>query len=253
MRKSTTSVYFTLSPASRTRLRRANLMSFTLLVLCLLYAATSEAALHIAQKDVTENPLHQAILESARLEIGHNNYKGAYARMLPLAQSGYSEAQFILGGMYDSGSGVDVNAAMATYWYRQAALHGHNDAQYNMGVAYANGDGVIQSTIEAVRWWRKAAAAGSLNSQFNLGVLYLNGEGIRRDPVEAVHWWHKAAEQGDPIAQYNLGALYASGEGVEKNVKQALVWWSRSAAQGFERAIATLLKYTKITTSVNPH
>ena len=223
-----------------------SVFSFLILLSCLIVAGSVEAAL---QHRVNTNvftvqpgaaPFFQRMYEHALQEYAKGDYKKAYIRLRPLAQQNVVDAQYYLGTLYDSGRGVDINPAMAVYWYKRAAQLGHVGAQYNIGVAYAHGEGVQLSIINAVRWWRAAAMSGSINAQFNLGIMYLRGEGIRHDPTEAIRWWGKAAEQGDPAAQYNLGALYANGQGVSRNVKMALSWWTRAAAQGFEQAIVAL-------------
>lgn len=221
--------------------RRARIVSLLVFITALLIAASSDAAVHAIKSVASEqHNIEQAMLRNALVAVDSKDYARAHARLLPLAQHGHAEAQFYLGGLYDAGNGVDFNAALATYWFREAAKRGHVDAQYNMGVAYANGEGVLQDAVNAVRWWRMAADNGSLDAQFNLGIIYLNGDGIRKDASEAVYWWNMAAEQGDPIAQYNLGALYANGQGVQQDMHQALLWWQRAAAQGFEQAVSLL-------------
>lgn len=222
---------------------RGNILSLLVFMVAMLFAAHSDAVMHNAGfAGPQKHNVEQVMLRNALLAVAQEDYARAHARLLPLAQNGHAEAQFYLGGLYDAGNGVDANAALAAYWFRQAAKRGHVDAQYNMGVAYANGEGVVKDTVNAVRWWRVAADNGSINAQFNLGIIYLNGDGIRRDEGEAVHWWQMAAKQGDPTAQYNLGVLYANGQGVEEDMQKALLWWKRAAAQGFSQAVELLHK-----------
>jgi len=46
----------------------------------------------------------------------------------PLANNGDSEAQYHLGYMFQTGTGVDKDSEKALYWYNKAAQNGHGKA-----------------------------------------------------------------------------------------------------------------------------
>ena len=50
------------------------------------------------------------------------------------------------------------------------AEQGYSSAQYNLGVMYQYGRGVKQNDFEAVKWFSKAADQGDANAQFMLGM-----------------------------------------------------------------------------------
>ena len=52
----------------------------------------------------------------------------------PLAGGGNTDAQYHLGYMYQTGTGVGQNSAEALKWYQRAALQGHNSAAVQVRV-----------------------------------------------------------------------------------------------------------------------
>ena len=191
------------------------------------------------------------------------------------AEQGHAEAQFSLGLMYATGSGVIEDTEEAVRWYRLAAeQNGPNTrtiggalAQFGLGVTYANGRGVPQDVSEALRWYRLvaesdmlwlldgllpgplrdgaeavrwnrlAAEQGHTYSQFRLGQMYASGsEGVLKDATEAVRWYRLAAEQGHSEAQHKLGFMYASGAGVLKDTVLGHMWLNIAGANGDEDA-----------------
>jgi len=67
--------------------------------------------------------------------------------------------------------------ATALREWRPLAEQGYTAAQFNLGQLYANGQGVPQDYVQARRWWEKAAVQGDVDAATNLGTLYLNGQG----------------------------------------------------------------------------
>lgn len=49
----------------------------------------------------------------------------AYTIWKPLADNGNAEAEYHLGYMYQTGTGVPESKSKALYWYQLAAKHGH--------------------------------------------------------------------------------------------------------------------------------
>ena len=138
------------------------------------------------------------------------------------AEQGNANAQYVLGLMYDNGTGVPQDYAQAVKWYRLAADQGHASAQFNLGVMYYEGQGVPQSFPQALKWYRLAADQGHAKAQYNLGLMYGG----------SVKWFRKAADQGDALAQAGLGWAYATGRGVAQDYVQAHKWSNLSAASG---------------------
>ena len=76
---------------------------------------------------------------------------------------------------------VEEDDAEAVKWYRKAAEQGNSDAQQMLGIMYERGSkGVPQDYTEAAKWWRKAAdQQGKLNNLFNFparfALAYISG------------------------------------------------------------------------------
>ncbi len=66
--------------------------------------------------------------------------------------------------MLSQGQGVRKEAGEARRWYRAAAEQGHRDAQFNLGGMYATGTGIAQDYVQAFKWLALAAAAGDADS-----------------------------------------------------------------------------------------
>jgi TPR repeat protein len=175
-------------------------------------------------------------LEDGKTAYLANDYTRAFEILKPLAEQGDADAQITLGIMYDYGQGVPRDDAIATEWYRKAALHGIPTVQHNLGVKYFEGIGIEKDYAEAARWWRMAADLGFAESQYSLGEMYAWGLGPAKDEEEAARWYRSAAEQGHALAQYRLGVMYAAGRGVPLDHASAYGWLHRAAEQGMPQA-----------------
>ena len=113
-------------------------------------------------------------------------------------------------------------------------------AQFMLGGRYRNGEGVDQSYQQARELFELSATQGNVNAQYNLGCMYAHGQDVDQSYERAAEYYEAAARQGYASAQYNLGALYANGQGVEQSFETAREWWMKSAEQGFEDAIKAL-------------
>ena len=175
-------------------------------------------------------------LEEGQAAYQARDYPKALQVLRPLAEQGNSQAQALLGIMYDNGQGVDKDPREAFKWYLKAAEQGMPTAQHDIGVKYFQGVGVEQNYQEAAKWWEQAANAGIADSQFNLGLIYYRGLGVKTDYQKAADLFRKAADQGHSQAQYSIAVMYAFGQGMDKNYAEALKWFKESAAQGVSQA-----------------
>lgn len=161
---------------------------------------------------------------------------GNHARVLeivrPRAEQGDAEAEFLMGGIYKDGSGVEADAEKAFEWYRRSAEHGFATSQKIVAMLYYKGEGVAQDVEEGLRWDRMAAGQGDAHDQFSLAMSLLTGLYVPPDPVEAAEWFRKAAEQGDEQSQIMLGQLLAEGTDDEAKLAEAAVWLRKGAESG---------------------
>jgi TPR repeat protein len=54
---------------------------------------------------------------------------------------------------------------LAAQWYHEAARQGHAQAQYSLGILFLTGSGVTQSPSEAEKWIGLAAAQGHADAR----------------------------------------------------------------------------------------
>ena len=145
------------------------------------------------------------------------------------AESGDSDAQFLLGVRYYFGKGVQKNYSEAVNWFLKAAQQEHMKAEFNLGVCYYFGKGVEKDFVKAVSWYRKAAEKGFPNAQYYLAKCFYHGDGVGKDLLTAKLWYHKAAEKGFAKAQYVLGNICCW---VNFDFKNGIYWYRKAAEQG---------------------
>lgn len=164
------------------------------------------------------------------------DYSKALAILHPLAEQGDSNAQVMLGLMYDYGHGVKADQEQAVDWYTRAARQGLPVVQHDLGVKYFQGKGIKRDYGQAARWWQMAADAGLADSQFNLGLMYYRGLGVDQDLNRAAGLFQQAADQGHANAQYSLAVMYAFSQGLEQDYSTALKLFRQAAAENNAQA-----------------
>jgi TPR repeat protein len=155
-----------------------------------------------------------------------------FTKVVPEAQSGHPEAQYLMALFYEEGRFVPRDFAEARNWILKSAEQGYVPAQTGMGEMYLNNvthDGPITDYGEAERWLRLAATHGDADAQFWLGSGYERGWFGATDYREALKWLRKAAAQGLPWAQFGLGQMYQAGEGVLESNSLAGSWFRKAA------------------------
>ena len=105
------------------------------------------------------DPDYVAYVEGARAADSGDSAT-ALRILIPLAEQGYTRAQYNLGVMYQNGQGGPQDGKTAVKWYTLAAEQGDADAQSNLGVMYGTGKGVIQDYVSAHMWLNIAASSG---------------------------------------------------------------------------------------------
>ena len=158
------------------------------------------------------------------MELASTAAKAAHA-IHELAKRRDPEGMFHLGGMYETGFGVEKNLREAVKLYEGAALAGFVPAQRRLGDAYFEGEIVEQSDSKALQWYRLGASGGDHACQKNLGIMLLHGVGTAKDYNAALKWLLASADQGNFLAQRNLGEIYLRGNGVDSNKAEALKWF----------------------------
>ena len=84
------------------------------------------------------------------------NYQSALQQWGPLAEKGHAVAQFNLGLLYHSGSGISLDEKKAIEWYEKSANNGYYKAQEYMAVGYREGwFGLPKDSKKATYWEKK--------------------------------------------------------------------------------------------------
>ena len=165
------------------------------------------------------------------LFVTSNVFSSEFEDTLKLAQQGDAEAQYLLGYMYDEGSGTKENNAEAVKWYLKAANSGVAGAQYNLALMYENGEGIGKDIKNAIAWYTKSAIQGNAYAQYSLAYAYEAGEGVEKDIVESFKWYKESAIGGLSFSQFKLATMFADGVGTTKDMFSAYVWMSLANAQ----------------------
>ena len=151
------------------------------------------------------------------------------------AERGDAEAQWSLGGMYESILNRDEGAK----WELRAAEGGLVDAQHYVGRLHLYGYtyGVndpkgYNDPREAMKWLKLAANQGNVDAKDAIGIMYLNGWGVAEDHKEAYRWFLMAADKGDSESKCSLAQMYATGDTVERNMATAKKLFDEGQALG---------------------
>jgi TPR repeat protein len=187
------------------------------------------------------------------------------ADIISAAEEGHTEAQYILGGMYEIGLGVARNNGQCAYWWQEAANQGHVGSQKALGSMYFSGRGVPLSYEKAMELYLMAAEQGHPHAQKYVALGYRRGLGLPVDPGKAAYWQAKATEQSGPEttvafieafeqqetevhsdkevfdeflrqaekgttrAYFYVGAAYTAGVGVPQDYTEAEKWYRKAA------------------------
>jgi len=183
----------------------------------------------------------QAQLDKARADIDAGNCGAAIPLLLPLAESGNMEAQFLLGYMRFTSCEYPFTDADLRDWLVRATEQGHAEACYYLAW-FPNAQGISSiENKEDMSLLMEAAKRGSVAAQRHLGACLATGDWIgEKDEAKAIEWYTAAAEQGHPESQYDLGFMLLLGEGTDKNTLKGMKWLTMAAEQGNDSACALL-------------
>ena len=141
-------------------------------------------------------PLTLADYDTGLDAYNRGDWDTAARELKPVADEGHAHAQFLVGTLLASGSGIETSLAEALRYYRLSAEQNNGEAQAALGYTYRVGNGVKQSYDDAAKWYRMAAERGVGDAQFNLGSLYAAGRGVPQSYVQAYKWFSLAAAHG---------------------------------------------------------
>lgn len=141
------------------------------------------------------------------------------------AAKGDSEAMYILGLAYLTGTGVEQNERMASHWFEESAKKGNVDAMSKLGTMYLNNG----NYSEALKLLKQASSKGDIASIYRLGLYY---QFIEKDNEQAFKYYKSAAEKGFSKAMSKLAWCYYYNRGVlDRNHCTLSLEWGRKAAE----------------------
>jgi len=160
------------------------------------------------------------------IDIGKNafeegNYSNALKILMPLANSGNSDAQNLVGEIYYSTNKVHN----AVEWFQRSANRENPIALNNLAYLYENGEGVSRDYAMAASYYRQAAMKGIVEAQLGLGKLLMNGRGVPKDENQARYWLDKAEHQGSNSARQYISEIEnrASHRSASKNIERQVI------------------------------
>ncbi|MCO4824269.1 MAG: sel1 repeat family protein [Amylibacter sp.] len=94
----------------------------------------------------------QADMQTARDAFTNGQFEKAVENLIPAANSGNAEAEFLLGNIHTIGMGHPKNPTRGFEFYLRAASKGHVAAQLRLSRAYLNGTGTAPDPMRALLW-----------------------------------------------------------------------------------------------------
>jgi len=163
----------------------------------------------------------RADLEAGKRAYDQGDYATALKELRPMAEQGDTQAQTLLGIMYNRGRGVPFDVGQAMKWYKAAADQGNAEAQCYLGAIYLKRD-----TAQGLKLLKLSAQQGDADAYLILGMAYMNLKEASQDVVQADMWLRLAAEQSVPLAATQRDKLESrmSRDQVAKAAALAAAW-----------------------------
>lgn len=176
-----------------------------------------------------------------KAEFQKGNLGPAYLLLLPHAQRGNAEAQFLIGSISDTGGGnIDLDPREAARWYRQAAQRDWAPAHWRLAKAYASARGVELSADRALDHLTRAASLDFTPAIIDLAGLLDDGRGVVRDREKAFVWYKRAADLGNTEARFTVGERLFRGDGIAEDRDDARRWYMLAGGRGHPGALFRL-------------
>ncbi len=150
-------------------------------------------------------------------------YAVARRELLPLAEAGNTDAQILVGRMYNNGNGVTADLAKGAAYYKRAATHGNARAQALLAFLYTAGRGVPKDPKQALHWYRQAADNGDVYAQLDLARIYREGKSAKLDYVQAYKWYFIVSKNEDICDCLLDGKGMAAAKMTRQEIQQAEV------------------------------
>ncbi|MBE0700143.1 MAG: sel1 repeat family protein, partial [Acholeplasmataceae bacterium] len=173
--------------------------------------------------------------------IGTHYYYGFHVKKFILkaiewfvkaANLGYSDAQYMLGMIYETINHGDANQIeQSKHYYELAAKQEHPNALYALGLRYLEDE----AWSNAVFHLERAAKQQYTLAAYTLGMYYHEKE--PKYPHKAYEWFLSAAKQEHKESEYYVGLYHQLGKTGSPNLEQAIYWYEKAAKQQDKNAL----------------
>jgi uncharacterized protein len=148
----------------------------------------------------SSHPLWRAVADAGDLEAG-------LKLLLPLAEQGNAEAQYLLALLYASPAIKSAKPGEAKMWLERAAEGGNAAAAIKLGLHCEQG----HTSPQARMWFERAEELEPGSGGTYLALFYERGLGVPQDEGKAVELYKRAAERGSAGACMALAHAYSNG------------------------------------------
>jgi TPR repeat protein len=173
----------------------------------------------------------KADFDSGQKAYEAGRHREAFLEWEADAVRGNPIAQFLIGNMFASGEGTDLDLKKANDYYLKAAGQGHVQSAVQLATNIRLGQGAERNYQEAAKWLYMAAEAGHPIARFDLGEMFLYGDRMNNfvpEPYHAHQWFQLAGFDGIVLAQFKLAQLYFDGKGVDRDDARGFVWLTKA-------------------------
>ncbi len=152
------------------------------------------------------------------------------------AENGDDHAQTLLGALLATGDGVKKDEKAAIGWFEKAADSGNTQAQAVLGELYELGwGGLKKDEAKAAKWMEKAALGGLVAAKAAWGSMLSQGKGVEKDPKKGLEWFVQAGQDGDGRTRLLMGMML-----IHQNRDAAAQWFYGAAEVGDEEVLSAL-------------
>jgi TPR repeat protein len=174
-------------------------------------------------------------------------YDNAIPWLEQAANAGHMRAPVILGILYEQGTGVKEDPAVAAKWYQKGMDNGNAAAARRLANLYHLGTGVPHDEAKSNELLKKAVGMGDKAAPAFIEKreqdrndtrpgMTVKAEAYRlykqKEFDRAAKLYRQCADMGNDGCQLAMGQLYEFGQGVSKDERQAAAWYRKSADQG---------------------
>ncbi len=175
-----------------------------------------------------------------RAQFAVRDYASALVSYKKAFELGNTRALYALGVMYDEGTGVDRDPALARFYYEIAAKTKFAPAIVRLAIQNERGLGGARDLANAHALFRQAADLDDPGAINKMGEFAEKGLAVARDVKQARAFYEKSAALGDPAAMVNLARCQANGIGGRRDIAEAKRWLGKAAQAGSKEAAGIL-------------